>query len=49
VLQQPEMRAKLAEQGGEAVGGPPETFSEHIRREREKWSGVIRSAGITPG
>jgi hypothetical protein len=28
------------------VGGPPEAFAEHIRREREKWSGVIRAANI---
>jgi tripartite-type tricarboxylate transporter receptor subunit TctC len=28
------------------VGGTPEAFAEHIRREREKWSRVVRDAGI---
>jgi tripartite-type tricarboxylate transporter receptor subunit TctC len=46
VLAMPEMKAKLAEQGAEAIGGPPEAFARHIRAEREKWSRVIRTANI---
>ena len=46
ILAQPEMRQKLAEQGAEAIGGTPEAFAQHVRREREKWSGVVRDAGI---
>ncbi len=46
ILATPEMRQKLADQGAEAIGGTPEAFAEHIRSEREKWSRVIRSAGI---
>jgi tripartite-type tricarboxylate transporter receptor subunit TctC len=46
ILATPDMRQKLADQGADAVGGPPEAFGEHIRREREKWSGVIRTANI---
>jgi tripartite-type tricarboxylate transporter receptor subunit TctC len=46
ILSTPEMRTRLGEQGGEAIGGPPERFAEHIRAEREKWAGLIRSRGI---
>ncbi|MDQ6621154.1 MAG: tripartite tricarboxylate transporter substrate binding protein [Pseudomonadota bacterium] len=46
ILTTPEMRQKLAEQGAEAIGGTPEAFAEQIRREREKWSRVVRDAGI---
>ncbi len=46
ILALPEMRQKLAEQGAEAIGGSPEAFAQHVRREREKWSGVVRDAGI---
>ena len=46
VLAQPEMRAKLEEQGAETIGGAPEVFARHIAAEREKWSRVIRTANI---
>ena len=46
ILANPEMRHKLAEQGAEAVGGTPEAFAEHIGRERQKWSKVVRDAAI---
>ena len=46
ILANPEMRQKLAEQGSEAVGGTPEAFAEHISRERQKWSKVVRDAAI---
>ncbi len=41
-----DMRQKFAEQGAEPVGGPPEAFAEHVRREREKWAEVVRKAKI---
>ena len=41
-----ELRQKLAEQGAEAIGGPPEAFEKHIAAEREKWSRVIKTANI---
>jgi len=47
ILATPDMRAKLAEQGAEAVGGSPENFAEHIRAERAKWSRLIRERGIS--
>jgi tripartite-type tricarboxylate transporter receptor subunit TctC len=46
ILASPDMRQKLAEQGADAVGGTPEAFGEHIARERQKWSKVVRDAGI---
>ncbi|MDQ6882358.1 MAG: tripartite tricarboxylate transporter substrate-binding protein, partial [Pseudomonadota bacterium] len=46
ILADPDMRQKLAEQGAVAVGGTPEAFGEHIGRERQKWSKVVRDAGI---
>jgi len=46
VLAAADMRQKLAEQGADAIGGPPETFAEHIRREREKWGRLVRERNI---
>jgi tripartite-type tricarboxylate transporter receptor subunit TctC len=46
VLATAEMRQKLAEQGAETIGGPPEAFAQHIRAEREKWSRLIREKNI---
>ena len=46
ILATPDMRQKLAEQGAEAIGGPPEAFEKHIAAEREKWSRVIKTANI---
>jgi tripartite-type tricarboxylate transporter receptor subunit TctC len=46
VLAQPELRAKLADQGGEAVGGSPEQFEAHVRAEREKWGRLVRERNI---
>lgn len=40
------MRQKLAEQGAEPVGGTPDAFAQHVRRERDKWGTVVRDAGI---
>jgi tripartite-type tricarboxylate transporter receptor subunit TctC len=46
VLAAPDMRQKLADQGAEAIGGPPQVFVEHVRVEREKWSRLIRTNNI---
>jgi tripartite-type tricarboxylate transporter receptor subunit TctC len=46
ILATAEMRQKLAEQGAETIGGPPEAFAQHIRAEREKWSRLIREKNI---
>jgi tripartite-type tricarboxylate transporter receptor subunit TctC len=46
ILAAADMRAKLAEQGADAVGGSPEQFGAHIRAERDKWSRLIRERNI---
>jgi tripartite-type tricarboxylate transporter receptor subunit TctC len=46
ILASADMREKLAAQGAEAIGGPPEAFGTHLRAEREKWSRLIRVNNI---
>ena len=46
ILATPDMKQKLAEQGADAVGGPPEAFAEHVRRERQKWGRLVRERQI---
>jgi tripartite-type tricarboxylate transporter receptor subunit TctC len=46
-LQQPEAGQALAAQGLEAWTTTPEAFGQYIRSEWDKWSRVIREAGIT--
>ena len=46
ILLAPDMRQKLAEQGADAVGGSPEAFADHARREREKWGRLVRERNI---
>jgi|CXWL01.1.fsa_nt_gi tripartite-type tricarboxylate transporter receptor subunit TctC len=46
ILLAPDMRQKLAEQGADAIGGPPETFAEHVRKERAKWGKLVRDREI---
>lgn len=44
----PAVAARMAAIGSIPVGGTPEQFGEHVRRETAKWAKVIRSAGIRP-
>jgi tripartite-type tricarboxylate transporter receptor subunit TctC len=46
VLAGADMKQKFAEQGAEAVGGPPEAFAKHVRAERDKWSRLVQERGI---
>jgi tripartite-type tricarboxylate transporter receptor subunit TctC len=46
ILLAPDMTKKLAEQGADAIGGPPEAFAEHVRREREKWGRLVHERNI---
>jgi tripartite-type tricarboxylate transporter receptor subunit TctC len=46
ILATADMRQKLADQGAETIGGPPQAFAQHIRAEREKWSRLIREKNI---
>ncbi|HEX4329134.1 MAG TPA: tripartite tricarboxylate transporter substrate binding protein [Burkholderiales bacterium] len=45
VLQQPETRAKLAEQGSEAVGNTPAEFRQMIGPEIDKWRNLVKISG----
>ena len=47
VLKDPDLRARFAAQGAEAVGSSSAEFAAHIRREIDKWGKVVRAAGLT--
>jgi tripartite-type tricarboxylate transporter receptor subunit TctC len=47
VLAMNDVKHKLTELGADPVGGPPEVFAEHVRKERDKWSRLIRERNIT--
>ena len=49
VLQSKEMKIRLAAEGLEPAGGPPEQFMTVIRRDVEKWQRVVKQAKITAG
>src|SRR5262249_35023792 len=45
-LDDPKMKARLADLGGTVLPGSPADFSKHIAEETEKWAKVIRAANI---
>ncbi|HVN27929.1 MAG TPA: tripartite tricarboxylate transporter substrate-binding protein, partial [Candidatus Binataceae bacterium] len=47
-LMSPAVTEKLLPAGMVIVGGTPEQFAEHLRRETAKWAEVLRAAGIKP-
>jgi tripartite-type tricarboxylate transporter receptor subunit TctC len=48
VLDEPEIKQKLAQQGADPAPTDPESFGRLIRDDVAKWTEVIRSAGIQP-
>jgi tripartite-type tricarboxylate transporter receptor subunit TctC len=46
VLKQPDITAKLGEQGYETVASTPEWFTQYIKSEIVKWTRVIKAAGV---
>jgi tripartite-type tricarboxylate transporter receptor subunit TctC len=48
VLQQPEIKERLAGDGADLVGSTPEEFTRYIQSELTKWAKVARDAGIQP-
>lgn len=46
ILQQPDVRRQLADQGYDPAGNTPEQFAEYIRTEIAKWTKVIKAAGL---
>jgi tripartite-type tricarboxylate transporter receptor subunit TctC len=47
ILKSAEVREKLAADGAEPVGSTPEQFAAFIKAEIDKWSKVVKAAGIT--
>jgi tripartite-type tricarboxylate transporter receptor subunit TctC len=47
VLQNKDMQERMANEGIDPVGGPPERFRNAIRRDVEKWKNVVKQAKIT--
>jgi tripartite-type tricarboxylate transporter receptor subunit TctC len=46
VVQLPEVKQKLLEQGGDAIGSTSEHLDKVVRSELQKWSSLIRDAAI---
>jgi tripartite-type tricarboxylate transporter receptor subunit TctC len=44
----PDLRAKLADLGFEAIGNSPDEFAAIIKSETPKWAKVIKDSGIKP-
>lgn len=47
ILAEPEVKERLALLGAEIVGGTPESFAAHMRREQERYVALVRELGIT--
>jgi len=45
-LQSPEVRARLAGDGGEVVGNSAQEFRAHIQNEIVQWAKVVKAAGL---
>ena len=48
LLQKPALKGKLEEQGIDVTGGTPEQFVAHVRKETERWTKVVKAAGLPP-
>ncbi|QHJ01028.1 tripartite tricarboxylate transporter substrate binding protein [Xylophilus rhododendri] len=46
-LQNPDLRAKLAQQGAEPLGSTPEEYGAYIRKELARWSSVVKATGVS--
>jgi len=45
-LKMPAVSDRLTSLGSNIIGGTPEQFAEHVKREIAKWAAVIKAAGI---
>ncbi len=48
ILQRPDVKARFAAEGIEALGSTPEEFGTYIKAEIERWGRVIKAAGVAP-
>lgn len=46
ILRTPEMRARLAQIGDEPAGGTPQDLASYLQGEIDKWSPIIKAAGV---
>ena len=46
ILQQPEIRQRLAQLGAEPVGNTPEATQAFVREEKTRWADLIRESGL---
>lgn len=46
ILEMPEIKARIAEQGGVVKAGSPAEFSAWLKDATSRWGGIIREAGI---
>ena len=44
----PDVKARFAQMGFDQAGGTPANFAQVIQRDAEKWSKVIKDAGVKP-
>ena len=48
ILDMPDIRKSLADQGADVKGGSPEDFATFMREEQARWGAVVKQAGIKP-
>jgi tripartite-type tricarboxylate transporter receptor subunit TctC len=48
ILEMPDVRKTLSEQGADLQGGSAEHFAAFMREESARWSAVVKNAGIRP-
>ena len=48
-IKDPDVRAKLVDQGLDVVGSCGDAFRTHIKRQREEYARIIKDAGIKIG
>jgi len=46
ILQRPDVRERLTQEGGDVIGSTPEKFAGHIHKEIAKWTKVVNAANI---
>jgi tripartite-type tricarboxylate transporter receptor subunit TctC len=48
ILDMPDVRKTLMDQGADVQGGSTEDFAAFMRNESARWSAVVKGAGIRP-
>jgi tripartite-type tricarboxylate transporter receptor subunit TctC len=46
ILQTPEIKKEIADEGGEAGATTPDEFTAFLQSERKHWGGLVRESGI---